>query len=47
MSSYKKYISMGLSIILIPLAKMVLTKMMDNNSKKFDEETTTKDRERA
>ena len=42
MSSYKKYVMMGVSVILLPLGKMVLKKIMSKITEKseydFDDE---------
>ena len=36
MSSYKKYVMMGVSIVLIPLGKMVLKKIMSKITEKSE-----------
>jgi len=35
MANYKKYISMGVSMILIPLAKKAISKFVNNQGKKL------------
>lgn len=40
MGSYKKYISMGVSIILLPLAKIALNKIMDKGRRKSEQNST-------
>ena len=36
MSSYKKYLMMGVTAVLLPLAKLALKKMMSNYTKEAD-----------
>ncbi len=46
MSSYKKYISLGVSIIVLPLAKTALSKLININAENSKQDAITRETEK-
>jgi len=45
MSSYKKYVMMGVTIILLPLGKLVLKKMMSKFTEESEQDSAAEENE--